>query len=223
MKGGVSAQGCQRRLPRTSWRCPTLLRADYKARAGSGRPTRPIEALGDDGFGTAAEVFRLRWRAVALRSRRESTWCSCSARGAGDSLLCGWGKQPKERPLYAELEALVAVQATRIAELEALVAELRARLDRNSRNSSKPPSSDGGYDKPPAEKKKERSLRRRSGRKPGGQPGASRSSSAAPRRSRPDSSACGGGVRVLRARRVWEADRGVAVTAGVRPAGDAET
>jgi transposase len=73
-------------------------------------------------------------------------------------------------PSYAELEALVAVQATRIGELEALVAELRARLDRNSRNSSKPPSSDG-YDKPPAEKKKERSLRRRSGRKPGGQPG----------------------------------------------------
>ena len=61
------------------------------------------------------------------------------------------------------------MQAARIAELEALVAELRSRLDQNSRNSSKPPSSDG-YDKPPAEKKK-RSLRRRSGRKPGGQSG----------------------------------------------------
>jgi transposase len=72
-------------------------------------------------------------------------------------------------PSYAELEALAAVQATRIAELEALVAELRARLDQSSRNSSKPPSSDG-YDKPSAEKT-DRSLRRRSGRKPGGQPG----------------------------------------------------
>jgi transposase len=69
---------------------------------------------------------------------------------------------------YAELEALVAAQAQRIAELEALVVELRAQLDRNSRNSSKPPSSDG-YAKPPVEKN--RSLRRRSGRKPGGQPG----------------------------------------------------
>jgi transposase len=69
---------------------------------------------------------------------------------------------------YAELEALVAVQAARIAELEVVVAELRARLDQNSHNSSKPPSSDG-YGKPAAEKN--RSLRRRSGRKPGGQAG----------------------------------------------------
>jgi transposase len=74
------------------------------------------------------------------------------------------------RPSYAELEALVAGQARRIVELEALVAELRARLDQNSGNSSKPPSSDG-YTKQPAEKNKKRSLRRRSGRKPGGQPG----------------------------------------------------
>jgi transposase len=61
------------------------------------------------------------------------------------------------------------VQAARIAELEALVVELRSRLDQNSRNSSKPPSSDG-YEKPSAEQKK-RSLRRRSDRKRGGQPG----------------------------------------------------
>ena len=72
------------------------------------------------------------------------------------------------RPSYAELEALVAVQAARIAELEAVVAELRARLDQNSSNSCRPPSSDG-YAKPTAEKN--RSLRRRSGRKPGGQAG----------------------------------------------------
>jgi transposase len=68
----------------------------------------------------------------------------------------------------AERDAVIAQQAARIAELEALVVELRARLDQNSRNSSKPPSSDG-YAKP--EVNKNRSLRRRSGRKPGGQPG----------------------------------------------------
>jgi transposase len=73
------------------------------------------------------------------------------------------------RPSYEELEALIAVQTARIAELEALVAELRGRLDQNSRNSSKPPSSDG-YAKPEAKNKK-RGLRRRSGRKPGGQLG----------------------------------------------------
>ncbi len=72
------------------------------------------------------------------------------------------------RPSYAELEALVASQAARIAELEAALSELRARVDRNSRNSSKPPSSDG-YAKPAVSK--DRSLRRRSGRKPGGQSG----------------------------------------------------
>jgi transposase len=74
------------------------------------------------------------------------------------------------RPSYEELEALVAAQAQRIAELEAVVAELRARLDQNSRNSSKPPSSDG-YAKEPADKNKQRSLRRKSGRKRGGQKG----------------------------------------------------
>jgi len=67
-----------------------------------------------------------------------------------------------------ERDALIAGQAARIAELESVVADLRARLDQNSRNSSKPPSSDG-YAKPSANKK--RSLRRKSGRKPGGQSG----------------------------------------------------
>jgi hypothetical protein len=51
------------------------------------------------------------------------------------------------RPSCADLEEVVAVQAARIAELEALVLELRQRLDQNSPNSSKPPSWDG-YAKP---------------------------------------------------------------------------
>lgn len=72
------------------------------------------------------------------------------------------------RPSYAELEALVAKLEARIVEQDRVVAELRERLDQNSRNSSKPPSSDG-YAKPAA--KKDRSLRRRSERKPGGQEG----------------------------------------------------
>lgn len=73
------------------------------------------------------------------------------------------------RPTYEELEALVVSQAALIAELRAEVTELRARLDANSRNSSRPPSSDG-YDKPNADPKK-RSLRRSSGRRQGGQDG----------------------------------------------------
>lgn len=56
--------------------------------------------------------------------------------------------------------------AARVAELEALVAELRARLEQNSRNSSKPPSSD-----PPSTPVLPKKPS--SGRKPGGQPGHS--------------------------------------------------
>ena len=63
---------------------------------------------------------------------------------------------------YEQLEGLVVV-------LRAEVAELRARLDGNSRNSSRPPSSDG-LATPPVDPKK-RSLRKRSGRKQGGQEG----------------------------------------------------
>jgi transposase len=90
--------------------------------------------------------------------------------GAGNVAGVPPAAEISRRPSYAELEELVAAQAQRIAELEAIVAELRARLDQSSRNSSKPPSSDG-YAKEPAEKNKKRSLRRRSGRKPGGQHG----------------------------------------------------
>jgi DivIVA domain-containing protein len=71
-------------------------------------------------------------------------------------------------PSYEELAALVTVQAERIAQLEAQVAELTARLGQNSRNSSKPPSSDSPFSKPAP-----KSLRRASGRKPGGQSGHS--------------------------------------------------
>src|SRR5215212_7989393 len=75
-------------------------------------------------------------------------------------------------PSYGELADLVAAQA-RIIEAQAAeirrltgrVAELEARLARNSSNSSKPPSSDG------LAKPEPKSLRRRTGRRPGGQAG----------------------------------------------------
>ncbi len=65
----------------------------------------------------------------------------------------------------AELRALAVTQAGLIERLTVEVAELRARLDMNSRNSSKPPSTDG-YAKPAP-----KSRRARSGKKPGKQPG----------------------------------------------------
>jgi len=78
-----------------------------------------------------------------------------------------------ERASYDALAGLVVAQAReldelrlRLEELAAENAELRARLGRNSRNSSTPPSQDG-LDKPPP-----RSMRRSSGRKAGKQPGA---------------------------------------------------
>jgi len=69
--------------------------------------------------------------------------------------------------LPAEVVALLAIQAKRITELEALVANLRARLGLNSSNSSKPPSSDGPHVKPAP-------PRVPSGKRPGGQPGHTR-------------------------------------------------
>ena len=75
-------------------------------------------------------------------------------------------------PSYAELldevvtlRAMVVEQAKLIERLTTEMAELRARVSMNSRNSSKPPSSDG-YAKPAP-----KSRRVRSGKKPGKQPG----------------------------------------------------
>lgn len=64
--------------------------------------------------------------------------------------------------------AQTAIQAV-IASLEKRIADLEARLDTNSTNSSKPPSSD-----PPAVKVKRRPPAPPSGRKRGGQPGHKR-------------------------------------------------
>ncbi len=68
--------------------------------------------------------------------------------------------------LLGERDTLIVAQSQALAELTALVAELRARLGQNPRNSSRPPSSEG-YAKPAP-----RSQRRASGRRPGKQDGA---------------------------------------------------
>jgi transposase len=65
-----------------------------------------------------------------------------------------------------QLRALVAEQAKLIEQLRQRIAELEARLAKDSHNSSKPPSSDPPFRKPPP-----RSQRKVSGRKPGGQKG----------------------------------------------------
>jgi transposase len=66
-----------------------------------------------------------------------------------------------------EIQELLASKDRRIAELEALVAELLRRLGLDSTNSSKPPSSDGLKKKPRAPL----SLRGKSGKTSGGQEG----------------------------------------------------
>jgi transposase len=65
----------------------------------------------------------------------------------------------EQQPSYEELASLVVA-------LRAEIAELKAELRQNSKNSSRPPSSDSPFTKPVP-----KSLRGRSGRKPGGQPG----------------------------------------------------
>jgi len=77
--------------------------------------------------------------------------------------------------LRALVEQLLATQATleqQVQVLTARVAELEARLNKDSHNSHRPPSSDG-----PAKRPRPRSLRQRSGKKSGGQaehPGVTR-------------------------------------------------
>src|SRR3984885_2242305 len=69
--------------------------------------------------------------------------------------------------LSPEVQELLAAKDRRIAELEALVAELLRRVGLDSTNSSKPPSSDGLKKKP----RVPRSLRGKSGKASGGQEG----------------------------------------------------
>ncbi|MGH3469833.1 MAG: IS66 family transposase [Thermocrispum sp.] len=64
-----------------------------------------------------------------------------------------------------QLLVLLAERDRVIEQLSARVAELEARLGKDSQNSSKPPSSDAFVKPPP------RSLRKKTGRKPGKQPG----------------------------------------------------
>jgi len=66
----------------------------------------------------------------------------------------------------ARLSALVVEQSAVIKQQAERIAELEARLGKDSHNSSKPPSSDPPFRKPPP-----RSQRKASGRKPGGQKG----------------------------------------------------
>jgi transposase len=82
---------------------------------------------------------------------------------------CGQGPPPYD-VLAALAESLRQELAQTRAELEQAqerIAELEARLNQNSRNSSRPPSSEG-LGKPAP---RSRSLRKKSGRKPGGQDG----------------------------------------------------
>lgn len=69
---------------------------------------------------------------------------------------------PRDRRI-AELEELLRAALSRIVTLESEVADLKAKLNQNSQNSSKPPSSDGPGTQRPATKSK--------GLKRGGQPG----------------------------------------------------
>ncbi len=72
----------------------------------------------------------------------------------------------------AELEKIIRQQAAvikaltqKIAEQELIIADLQEKLNKNSRNSSKPPFTDG------LAKPKPKRLRKQSGKKPGGQKG----------------------------------------------------
>src|SRR6266571_8330776 len=81
-----------------------------------------------------------------------------------ERLLAAYAEGPEA--VVAVVVTLVGEMVARVASLEAEKAALQAKLETNSRNSSKPPSSEGPGDKPHPQ-----SQRVRSGRKPGGQPG----------------------------------------------------
>lgn len=68
-------------------------------------------------------------------------------------------------PTIESLLEIIAAQAAQIARLETRIKELENRLNKNSKNSSKPPSTDG-FKKPPTT-----SLREKGTNKSGGQPG----------------------------------------------------
>ena len=73
-------------------------------------------------------------------------------------------------PSYDELSALVVGLASELERTHARIAQLEARLGRDSTNSSSPPSADSIAAK--AKRRADRSSRERSAdRKPGGQPG----------------------------------------------------
>jgi len=68
--------------------------------------------------------------------------------------------------LIVDLEEKIGELAQACESQQRAIEELKARLGKSSRNSSKPPSTDL-----PGQKKKKKRRKRRSGRRPGGQPG----------------------------------------------------
>ena len=81
-----------------------------------------------------------------------------------DEILAAYAAGPEA--IVQVIEASQAEVRQQVATLIAQVAELTARLNKDSHNSHKPPSSDGLAKKPHT-----RSLRKRSGKKSGGQAG----------------------------------------------------
>jgi transposase len=91
-----------------------------------------------------------------------------SLAGSGPRWVVVTAESSAPLPSYEELVALNAVLAARLEQALARIAELEARLNMSSKNSSKPPSSDGLVKPAP------KSLRKKTGRGPGrpaGQPG----------------------------------------------------